>query len=176
MARAPTWFDLFALGLLVGPGMACTKPGADDPSRAPTPMASASASALQQPAPILVAQPGAPHCEGLEKTACVLKLGCILDQPSTGSYVCRAAKNDCERAVRHADLIGRDVASVSEAEAKSAAARCTASPGCVVAGGKCACTCSVFANCDCVCGGGWLPRCVPNAEASSLEGFPTKRH
>jgi len=166
------WFDLFALGLLGGAGMACTKPGADDPSRAPAPMATASPSAIHEPAPS-TAQP--PHCEGLENTPCVLRLGCILDQPSTGSYVCRAAKNDCERAVRHADLIGRDVASVSEAEAKSAASRCTASPGCVVAGGKCACTCSVFANCDCICGGGWLPRCVPSAEASSFEGFPTKR-
>ncbi|CAN5202384.1 hypothetical protein BH09MYX1_BH09MYX1_33990 [soil metagenome] len=130
------------------------------PSAIPTPTASGTAAA-----------PGT--CTGLEKNACVLQPGCILDQNKAG-FECRAGKNACELAVRHADVIGMDVKGVTETDVRSATAQCKATTGCTVAGGKCACTCAIFGNCNCICGGGWLPRCTPTGEASKLDGFPGK--
>ena len=152
--------------------VACTKTG--QPEVQPSASApSASAAAAATPA-VTASAPPSSTCDGLDKTPCVLHPGCILDQPPAGGYLCREAKNDCERAVRHADVIGVDVKGVTAAEASAAPGKCTRTPGCVVAGGKCSCPCHVFGGCDCSCGGGWLSRCVPKAEAASLDGFPTK--
>lgn len=156
--------------------VACTKTGQPDatqghPADAAAPTVSASVAAT----PVIPSAPPANTCDGLDKTPCVLHPGCILDQPPAGGYLCRAAKNDCERAVRHADVIGIDVKGVTAADASAASGKCAKTPGCVVAGGKCSCPCHVFGGCDCSCGGGWLARCVPRTEAASLDGFPTKR-
>jgi hypothetical protein len=115
-------------------------------------------------------------CDGLAATPCVLQPGCILDQPRAGARVCRAAKNACERAARHADIIG-DTASLAGVTAESvtrAAATCRATSGCVVAGGRCSCPCEVFGHCNCACGGGYLARCTPEADARALDGFPPR--
>lgn len=150
--------------------IACTKGQSDPPATSASTAVSPASSASPTPS----ASSGPASCDGLPKTPCVLRPGCILDQPATGGFVCRAAKDDCERAVLHAGIIGVDVAGVTAADATAARAKCAATPGCVVAGGKCACTCHVFGNCDCGCGGGWLPRCVPSTDAHTLDGFPTK--
>ena len=126
-------------------------------------------SALPSPPATAVAPLG---CNGLEKTECVLREGCILDQPGAGLYVCRAGRNRCELAARHGHVIGPDVKGVSDADARRAAEICAATTGCVIAGGRCSCACHVFGDCDCSCGGGWLARCTPAAGAESLEGFP----
>jgi hypothetical protein len=115
-------------------------------------------------------------CDGLAPTPCVLQPGCILDQPQAGKRACRAAKNACERAARHADIIG-DTASLAGVTTESvtrAAAACRATSGCVVAGGRCSCPCAIFGHCDCACGGGYLARCTPEADAKQLDGFPPR--
>lgn len=148
--------------------VACTKTGQPEVQ----PSASASVAA---PPKVTASAPPSNACDGLDKAPCVLHPGCILDQPPAGGFLCRDAKNDCERAVRHADVIGTDVKGVTAAEASGASAKCAATPGCVVAGGKCSCPCAIFGHCDCSCGGGWLSRCTPIADAHALDGFPTKR-
>lgn len=156
----------FAISLLIVIGAtsaSCTKGSTTDGT---TPGTTASTTA-----PPLATNP-ARGCVGLDKTACVLRRGCILDQPAAGQLVCRAGRNACELAVRHADIIGHDVKGVTDADQQAAMAKCTATAGCVVGGGKCSCTCAIFGNCNCACGGGWLARCTSDAEATALDGFP----
>jgi hypothetical protein len=136
------------------------------------PPSSASATSAGKPKPA----PSPAGCDGLAPTPCVLQPGCILDQPQAGARVCRAAKNACERAVRHADIIG-DTASLAGVTTESvtrAAAACRATSGCVVAGGRCSCPCAIFGVCSCACGGGYLARCTPEADAKALDGFPPR--
>jgi hypothetical protein len=154
-------------------GLACTKSGQTDPGTVALPSATTSSTA-GAPSASAPAATGAGACTGLEKTDCVLHPGCILDQPASGGFVCRAAANECERAVRHADVIGPDVTGVTDASASAARTTCGATAGCSVLGGKCSCTCAIFGHCNCICGGGWLPRCARTSEAASFDGFPTK--
>ncbi len=77
--------------------------------------------------------------------------------------------------MRHADVIGTDVTGVTDTSAAAARAKCAGTSGCSVVGGKCSCTCAIFGHCNCICGGGWLPRCARSSEAASFDGFPTKR-
>lgn len=165
-----TWASFLAVSVVV----ACTKSGQPEPGTVTLPSATASTTAPVATAPASPVEAG-PSCEGLEKTACVLQAGCLLDQPATGGFVCRAAANECERAVRHADVIGTDVTGVTDASATTARNTCNATPGCGVVGGKCSCTCAIFGHCNCICGGGWLPRCARTADAPNFQGFPTKR-
>jgi len=127
-----------------------------------------------KPRPTNTPAPKPADCDGLVAVPCVEQNGCILDQPKAGKYVCRAAKNACERAARHADIIGREstLASVTEESEKDARSACRAVEGCTIAGGKCMCACHVLGHCDCSCGGGFLTRCVLAADAKLLEGFP----
>lgn len=174
--------DLWTACALVVTLAACTRAGRSDEPIAlgshdvapltPSTPSTASAATSVPPSPSMRSPA---TCAGLEKTACALRPGCVVDQPHAGAYVCRPAKNACEAAVRHADILGTEVPGVTASDASTAAATCAKTPGCQVAGGKCACICAVFGSCDCSCGGGFLPRCVPSSEASSLEGYPKPR-
>lgn len=165
---------LFALVVTLAVG--CTRNGgapsdAERPTAAPTTTTATTGTATATaPAPT---GDGA-SCAGLAPTACVLRAGCFLDQPTAGKLVCRAAKDACERAVRHADVIGTMVPGVTEAEAETAERTCAATAGCAVAGGKCSCPCAIFGHCNCACGGGYLRRCTTEAAARTLPDFPPR--
>jgi hypothetical protein len=99
-----------------------------------------------------------------------------LDQPAAGLYECRDAKNKCESALRHIDTIGpfEGASDLTLIDVHRASRDCEAA-GCVVAGGKCSCPCSVLGNCDCACGGGYLARCVLPEDEASLKDFPPQK-
>lgn len=115
--------------------------------------------------------PDAGACVGLSATACVQTRGCLLDQISSREARCREAENACERAARHADLIGPPAdASVTAKQVEAAKAACTATPGCALTSGDCSCPCAIFAHCDCECGGAYLARCTTKTDRSRFEG------
>ena len=132
------------------------------------------ASETTQRAPLPTSTTGAPAaCAGLAPKECAQTTGCILDQPTHGKLVCRAAENVCEAAVRHADLIGDDAdPKVTAAINAAAVTTCNATPGCAATEGECSCPCAVFGDCDCVCGGAYLRRCVLKSEQARYEGAP----
>lgn len=112
-------------------------------------------------------------CTGLEAHVCAQTAGCLLDQPQYQELRCRPAENACERAVRHADLIGKDAdPAVTPEMARTAAEMCRAVPACALTEGKCSCACAILGHCDCACGGGYLPRCTSQAEKPIYDGRP----
>ena len=152
-------------------GVACEKhtdASGSSPSR-PVPTAPASAT---DSAPARTALSGAASatpraCAGLDRKVCVGTPGCILDQPGPNRYECRDARNACERSALHADMIGNY--DKTPRDALGAGRACKAIEGCQLAGGKCACACSVLGDCDCNCGGGLLRRCVKREHVAVME-------
>jgi len=116
---------------------------------------------------------GVDPCDGLEPHQCAKTRGCILDQPTYSELRCRAAENRCESAVRHADLIGRDAdPNVTDADTLRAIGQCQATPRCTATAGHCSCACHLLGNCDCECGGSYLPRCVEVDDRDVIDGRP----
>lgn len=104
---------------------------------------------------------------------CARTKGCLLDQPTYRTPACRPAENACERAVRHADLIGPDAdPGVTPALTAAAEAACTATPDCALTSGHCSCPCALFGDCNCACGGGYLRRCTTKWDRSFYDGRP----
>lgn len=171
--RSLVWLPALLIVVLA----ACTRTDGKD---APPPVPSANApaplaSAPKAPAPSASASAPATGCVGLEKAACVLRAGCVLDQPGGGKSVCRDAQGPCERAVLQGEVIGTDVPGVTEEASKRAEQTCNATAGCTVGGGKCSCPCAVFTGrCNCNCGGGYLRRCMYIETKNMLGEFPPK--
>lgn len=153
--------------------LACSRERAPDarvtapPSAAPSTLAAPPASSPK------VSQVAADGCSGREPHDCARTKGCILEQPTYSALECRPAENDCERAVRHADLIGSDAdPAVTVAAIHAAEAACRATAGCVVTSGHCSCPCALLGHCDCACGGSYLRRCTTEADKSVFDGRP----
>lgn len=112
-------------------------------------------------------------CTGLEAHRCAQTAGCLLDQPQYQELRCRPAENACERAVRHADLIGKDAdPAVTPELVRTAEEMCRTVPGCATTAGKCSCACAILGNCDCTCGGSYLPRCTTQMDKQVYDGRP----
>ena len=112
-------------------------------------------------------------CTGLPAHRCAQTAGCLLDQPQYQELRCRPAENACEQAVRHADLIGKDAdAAVTPEMTRTAGEMCRAAPGCALTEGRCSCACAILGNCDCVCGGSYLPRCTSQMDKQVYDGRP----
>ncbi len=126
---------------------------------------------------VIRAAPSGPQpadgCTGLEAHLCAQTAGCLLDQPQYQELRCRPAENECERAVRHADLIGKDADPALTPEmARTAGEMCRAAPGCALTEGRCSCACAILGNCDCACGGSYLPRCTLEMDKQVYDGRP----
>lgn len=116
---------------------------------------------------------GADGCTGREMHDCARTKGCLLDQPTYQSPLCRPAENPCESEVRHADLLGKDAdPAVTPAMTEAAEKACLASHLCGLSGGRCSCPCAILGNCDCACGGSYLRRCTWKSELSRFDGRP----
>lgn len=119
--------------------------------------------------------PPSPTCVGLDRRTCVMRSGCILDQPAAGEYVCRDASDACERAVLHGAIIGPvPQTGVTSTTTQDAIAACNREPGCTSAGGDCSCPCAVLGSCRCGCGGRLLARCVRTENAAAMNATPSK--
>ena len=104
---------------------------------------------------------------------CARTKGCLLDQPTYRTPLCRPAEGACENAVRHADLIGPDAdPAVTLAMGEAAAKTCLANPVCAVSSGRCSCACAILGNCNCTCGGSYLKRCTFKSEVARFDGRP----
>jgi hypothetical protein len=112
-------------------------------------------------------------CTGREMHDCARTKGCLLDQPTSNTPLCRPADGPCESAVRHADLIGRDADPAVTTEIVAAAEKaCAANPVCAVTSGRCSCPCAILGSCKCDCGGGYLQRCTFKSEVVRFNGRP----
>lgn len=170
---------LLLAGVLVS---ACTSPEPSSPSGPVTPPTAGwpAPSPAPGPAPAPLPTPlprpttvGADGCTGRTPHDCAQTPGCLLDQPTYRGLHCRPAVNACERAVRHADLIGPDAdPRVAFTAMTAAQAACTATPGCAVTSGNCSCPCALLANCNCACGGSYLRRCTTLRERDLYDGRP----
>lgn len=166
--------------LLIALAAGCTPERTTATTIGPTPdTRSAAPSASSAPPPAASASPsssvsvGADGCTGREMHDCARTKGCLLDQPTYRKPECRPAEGACERAVRHADLIGVDAdPSVTPAITAAAEAACVATVGCAVTSGRCSCPCALLGTCDCGCGGSYLRRCTTRLERPIYDGRP----
>src|SRR5262245_18903789 len=104
MATLQSLVSFFALGSATAATVLlsdCTPKQRTDP---PAPASEAGPPSTAQPSSTAIGDDS--RCVGREMHDCARTKGCLLDQPTYRKPECRPAENECERAVRHADLIG----------------------------------------------------------------------